>query len=86
MQALSAGSVSARKKPFRHVQTVAAPEVVRLLGGQGEQGPSPCLDLKVPGPHAGERESRPELQSAPSKHPPPPPRLGRPFLATLPEL
>lgn len=61
MQALSAGSVSARKKPFRHVQTVAAPEVVRLLGGQGEQGPSPCLDLKVPGPHAGGRENRPEL-------------------------
>lgn len=61
MQALSAGSVSARKKPFRQVQTIAAPEVVRLLGGQGEQGPSPCLDLKVPGPQAGGKKTRPEL-------------------------
>lgn len=58
VQALSAGSVSARKKPVRHVQTVAAPEVVRLLGGQGEQGPSPCLDLKVPGPQAAGREKK----------------------------
>lgn len=61
VQALSAGSASARKKPLRHMQTVAAPAVVRLLGGQGEQGPSPCLDLNVPGPHAGGRENEPTL-------------------------
>lgn len=81
VQALSAGSVSARKKPLRHMQTVAAPEVVRLLGGQGEQGPSPCLDLNVPGPHAGGRENEPALMkgtqqcSIDSPLPTPRPRL-----------
>ena len=28
---------------------LAAPELARLLAGQGRQEPSPCLDLKVPG-------------------------------------
>lgn len=35
-----------------------APELARLLAGQGEQKPSPCLDLKVPGLQAeGKRET-----------------------------
>ncbi len=37
---------------------LAAPELVRLLGGHGEQNPSPCLDLKVPELQAKERKSR----------------------------
>lgn len=28
---------------------LAAPELARLLAGQGKQKLSPCLDLKVPG-------------------------------------
>lgn len=47
------------------------------MGGQGEHGPSPCLDLKVPGPHAGGKENRPELQSTPRKHPLPPAKAGQ---------
>ena len=41
---------------------LAAAELARLLAGQGEQKPSPCLDLKVPalqavGERCGEEDS-----------------------------
>lgn len=32
-----------------------APELARLLAGQGRQKPSPCLDLKVPGLQARDK-------------------------------
>jgi len=42
---------------------LAAPELARLLSGQGKQVPSPCLDLKVPGLQAagGERCGKEEV-------------------------
>lgn len=35
-----------------------APELARLLGGQGRQKLSPCLDLKVPGLQARDKKEK----------------------------
>lgn len=47
---------------------LAAGEVVRLLGGQGRQGPSPCFALKLPGGQAVGEKRKGVLSSLPCRH------------------